>query len=272
MTTPLSRPRVEDEAMASAATDIADLIARWDANEGKPYKGTLIDWAAYEADPDNIGCMCAQGQVLHVIGGMTASAIREIGGQSEADAQTAKLLNISRCHAILLRNVNDNADGAPSIVLTNPGKVLGDQWSKLLDFWWAFDQFDTAQWKKVAAARAAAWAAAGDAAGAAARAAAGDAARAAAGAAAWAAAWAAAGDAAGDAARAAAGDAARAADWAAAGAAAGAAAWEIQGFAVLTQRGRDVFFLPMLGWGSPADIPARPADYGNGAVPVGEAA
>jgi hypothetical protein len=42
-------------------TDIAELIARWDQNEGKPYKGRLIDWGAYDPDNFSIGCMCAQG-------------------------------------------------------------------------------------------------------------------------------------------------------------------------------------------------------------------
>ena len=209
-------------------SEIAELIARWDANEGKPYKGSLIDWDSYggEGEPP-LSCMCAQGQVLHVVGGRGPDWFRNIR-QSEADRETAKLLNISRAHSILLRNINDKADGAPSIVLTDPGKVLGDQWSKLLDFWWAFDQFGADDWRKVAAAWDAAVAAAWDAARAAAGAAARDAAR----------------DAAGD------------------------AAWEIQGFEVLTSRGRGVFFLPMFGWASPADIPPRPADYGLGIVPV----
>ena len=232
--------------------ELAELIARWDANEGKPYKGSLIDWSAYDGDgsepPADIGCMCAQGQVLHLFGGWEPRKLRDTE-QSRADLETAKLLNISRAHAVLLRNVNDSIDGAPSVVLTDPGKVLGDQWSKLLDCWWAFDQFDAAEWRKVDAARVAAWGAA--------RAAAWGAARAAAGAAAWdaagAAAWAAAGAAAWDAARKV--------------AAARDAAGEIQGFELLGQRGRDVFFLPMFGWASPADIPARPADYGLGIVP-----
>ena len=157
-------------------SEIAELIARWDANEGKPYKGSLIDWDSYggEGEPP-LSCMCAQGQVLHVVGGRGPDWFRNIR-QSEADRETAKLLNISRAHSILLRNINDKADGAPSIVLTDPGKVLGDQWSKLLDFWWAFDQFGADDWRKVAAAWDAAVAAAWDAARAAAGAAARDAA------------------------------------------------------------------------------------------------
>ena len=210
---------------------LAELIERWNSNDGKPYKGKLIDMAAYEANPENLGCMCAQGQVLHVLGGMSP---RDLYGQDQnnADKLTADLLKISRAHAVLLRNVNDGMDGAPSIVLTEPDKVLGNQWSKLLDFWWALDQFTPADWMKVDAAR--------DAAGAAARAAAGDAA----------------GAAAGDAAGAAAGDAA----WAAAGAAAWASN-EIQGATLMAQRGQPFFFLPMFGFADLNAIPARPATY-----------
>ena len=236
-------------------TDIAELIARWNSDEGKPYKGTLIDYAEYK--PGELGCMCAQGQVLHVIAGWSIDDLRNTS-QAKADLATAKALNISRAHAVLLRNINDSADGAPSIVLTDPGKVLGDQWSKLLDFWHYMDGLDDDGWQKVAAARAAARAAAWAAAGAAAWDAAWDAARAAARDAAWAAARDAAWDAAGDTAWAAAGDTA----WAAAWDAAWDAAWEIQGAAILAAQGRELFFLPMFGFASPDAIPARPADYG----------
>jgi hypothetical protein len=221
---------------------IEQILARWDSGDGKPYKGSLIDWDAYEADPENMGCMCAQGQVLALAGGWDYAKLRDTA-QSEADIETAKLLNISRAHAVLLRQINDKADGAPSIVLTDPGKVLGDQWSKLLDFWWLFHNYSEADWRKV------------DAAG---------------GVAAWVAAWYAAWDAAGDAAGAAAGDAAGDAAGAAAGHAAEGAAAEIQGFDLLIERGHKPFFLPMFGISTPADIPARPADYGNGVVPTGE--
>jgi hypothetical protein len=213
------------------------LIARWDSNEGKPYKGSLIDWDAFKADPSNVGCMCAQGQVLHLVAGWSPEKLRN-AAQVDADQETARLLNISVAHAILLRNVNDKSDGAPSIVLTNPEKVLGDQASKLLDFWWHLDQMTEAQWDAArAAARDAAWAAAR--------------------AAAWAAARAAARDAAWDAARAAARDAA----WDAAA----HAASEIQGARLLREQGKDFYFLPMFGFETPEDIPARPENYGQAA-------
>jgi hypothetical protein len=235
-------------------TTYADLLTRWQTDEGKPYKGSLIDWDAYGADPDNIGCFCAQGQALHLLAGWTPQKLRDVP-QVEADAETAKLLNISRAHAVLLRAINDKTDGAPAIVLTDPGKVIGDQWSKLLDFWAHLDGLTNEQWDAAwAAARDAARAAAWDAAWAAAWAAARDAA----GAAAWDAAW----DAAWAAARAAAWDAA----WAAARDAAGAAA-EIQGADILCAQGRPFFFLPAFGFASPDDIPARPADYGIAALP-----
>ena len=189
-----------DGVIDMSSDNLTEILARWDSGDGKPYKGQLIDWQSYEADPDSIGCMCAQGQVLHSMAGWSPEKLRD-ADQAEADAETARLLNISRAHAVLLRNVNDSVDGAPGIVLTDPGKVLGGEWSKLLDFWWSMDQMTAKDW-------AAAWDAAGDAAGAAAWAAAWDAARAAARAAAWTAA----------------GAAARDAAWAAAGAAAGDAA------------------------------------------------
>lgn len=225
-------------------TKITDLIDRWATDEGKPYKGRLIDLGSYE--DGNLSCMCAQGQVLHVVGGWSTERLADTE-QADADTETAKLLHISRAHAILLRNVNDSVDGAPAIVLTDPGAVLGDQWSKLLDFWWHMDTLDAEGWEKVAAARNAAgnaaWDAAGDDVWDASRAAAGDAACDAAGAAARAAAWPAAG--------------------AAAWPAAGDASNEIQGAEILKRDGsKPFFFVPMFGFASPDDIPARPADYG----------
>jgi hypothetical protein len=210
--------------------NINKLIARWNTDEGKPYKGSLIDMGSYE--DGNLSCMCAQGQVLHVVGGWDAGRLSDTK-QAEADKATAKLLNISRAHAVLLRNTNDKIDGAPAIVLTDPAKVIGDRWSKLLDFWWYMDTLDAAGWRKVAA-RYAAGDAAGDAAEDAARYAAEDAA----------------GDAAEDAAR----YAARYAAW--------AASSEIQGAEILKRDGNTFFFLLMFGFASPDEIPVRPADYG----------
>jgi hypothetical protein len=245
--------------------NIKPLIDRWQTDEGKPYKGSLIDMDAYLADPTNPGCMCAQGQVLHYAG-WDADLLNH-ADQKEADREVAKLLNISNSHAILLRIINDAADGAPATVLTDPGAVLGDHWSKVLDFWWYLDTMTGAAW---VAAQAAAWAAAGEAAGAAARRVAGAAALKAAGAVARAAALKAAGAVARAAALEAAQAVARAATSHAVLQAAGKdswqsasqAAWEIQGAEIMRRDGNPFYFLPSFGFASPDDIPARPADYG----------
>ena len=219
------------------------LLERWDSGDGKPYKGSLIDWDAYEANPDSLGCMCAQGQVLNVIRGMTPQEINDIADQREADTLVMETLGISRGQAILLRNINDSVGGAPSVVLTHPEKVLGDQAQAVLAFFKYLDSMTNADWQNYFAARAAAWDAAGESAWAAAR----DAAWDAAGDAAWAAARAAAWDAARDAAWDAAGDAARDAAWDAARDAARAAN-EIQGASILTKAGKPLFFLALFGF------------------------
>ena len=222
---------------------LAEILGRWDSGEGKPYKGSLIDWSDYERDHSNIGCMCAQGQVLHLLGGWKPEKLRDTD-QEKADRATAKLLNISIAHSVLLRSINDKADGAPSVVLTHPEKILGDQAQIVLAFWLHLDGMKKKDWQRAAAAWNAAWDAAGDAAWDAARAAAGDAARAAAWNAAWNAAW----DAAGDAA------------WAA-----GYACSEIQGAKLMRECGQPFFFLPMFGFAEPEAIPPLPADYGKAA-------
>ena len=144
---------------------LEQIIDRWNSGEGKPYKGSLIDWDSYDGDgiepPENMGCMCAQGQVLHLIGGWEPRRIADTE-QAKADEETAKLLNISRAHAILLRSINDKQDGAPAIVLTNPEKVLGDQAHIVLAFWLHIDRMIDKDWAAArAAAGAAAWVAAG---------------------------------------------------------------------------------------------------------------
>jgi hypothetical protein len=257
---------------------IQTLVAKWSEPNGIPFKGSLIS---------DDGCMCAQGQALHYVGGWDADRLRD-ARQDDADRETAKLLSISVGHAILLRRVNDGQPGAPSVVLTDPAKVLGDQAHIVLAFWRHLDRMTPMQWDAARdAARDAAWVAAGDAARDAAGDAAGDAARdaraaraaawTAAGAAARAAAEDAARDAAWAAARAAAEDAALAAAWAAARAAAEdaalaaagaaaraaaedaalAAAWatnEIQGAALMRAKGQAFYFLPMFGFADPEDV------------------
>ena len=202
------------------------MVQRWTDPKSRPlFKGSLID---------ETGCKCAQGDVL-ACSGWTDEQLRAMT-QDSADSEVAKILGISRAHAVLLRQVNDAKDGCPQEVLSNPEKVLGDQADKVLSFWLRLDGLTSEQWDAAgAAARDAAWDAAWDAA------------RAAAGAAARDAAWYAARDAAWDAAR----DAA----WSAAGDAARAAAGaanEIQGAAIMREKGLPFFFLPMFGIDDPA--------------------
>jgi hypothetical protein len=216
---------------------VDELLDWWPGNI--PSKGKLIS-----AD----GCMCAQGQVLHLIGGKTPDELRAIE-QAEADREVARIMGISCAHAVLLRIVNDGQPGAPTCVIREPEKVLGSEAQTVLSFWRHLDAMTADDWQRVVKARDAAWdaawAAARDAAGDAAWDAAWDAARDAAGDAAGDAAWDAAWAAARDAARAAAGDAARAAAW---------ASNEIQGAAIMRERGQPFFFLPMFGFASPEEI------------------
>jgi len=146
---------------------IENLVAKWAEPEGIPFKGELIS---------DDGCMCAQGQALHYVGGWSPLKLRNVR-QEEADRETARLLDISVAHAVLLRRVNDSQPGAPSVVLTDPDQVLGDQAETVLAFWRHLDRMTAEQWDAAwAAARVAAWDAAGAAAWDAARVAAWDAA------------------------------------------------------------------------------------------------
>ena len=109
---------------------IATMAARWSSSERPLFKGKLID---------EDGCKCAQGDVLSCAGYTDKQLQRyadgKDGGQSRADVETARVLGISRIHAVLLRQVNDAVGGAPQLVLTNPEQILGDKASLLLAFW-----------------------------------------------------------------------------------------------------------------------------------------
>jgi hypothetical protein len=191
---------------------INQLVARWSEPGGIPFKGPLIS---------DDGCMCAQGQVLHYVGGWDADRLRH-AAQDDADRETAKLLGISTAHAVLLRRINDGQPGAPSVVLTDPAQVLGDQAHIVLAFWRHLDRMTPAQWKAVAGAV---------------------------GSAGWASAWVAAGDAVKEAA----GYGAWSATWDAFGGAVGATN-EIQGAAVMRAKGQAFYFLPLFGFADPEAV------------------
>jgi hypothetical protein len=231
------------------AHNLEALLELWDSPEGHPYKGVLFNRAAYNRDPDDISCMCAQGQVLHFLGGVEPEALADFA-QIKADREVAALLGISVTHSVLLRQINDSVDGAPAVVITNPAAVLGDQADTVLAFWRHLDRMTVEQCAAARdAAGNAAWSAAGNAAWNAARDAAGNAAWSAAGNAAWNAARDAAGNAAGNAAWNAAWDAAWNAAWDAAG-----ASNEIQGAALMLERGQNFYFLPMFGFADPEAV------------------
>jgi hypothetical protein len=148
-------------------TDIIKKITPlWESPDGKPYKGSLINWEAYTKDPSDIGCMCAQGQILHRFDGWSPEMLRAPeGGQYAADKKVAELLDISVAHSALLRIVNDTVDGAPLIVLTHPELIIGDQAEALLAFWRHIDGITPTDWSNLSADGNAAWNAAWDAAG-----------------------------------------------------------------------------------------------------------
>jgi hypothetical protein len=199
--------------MITKPATIDELLDYWPGNI--PFKKKLVS--------DDGSCMCAQGQALHFLGGLTVDELRVIN-QRDADLQVAKLFGISLAHSILLRNINDNREGAPSCVIRNPEQVLGDQAQTVLAFWRHLDRMTPAARAAVEeAARAVSLS------------------RAAAGAAAW--------EVVGAAAWAAAGAAAASLSWAAAGATS-----EIQGASFIRANNQPFVFLPLFGFSDPESV------------------
>ena len=204
------------------------LLDYWPGNI--PFKGKLVS--------DDGTCMCAQGQALHFLDGVSSAELHNYD-QAAADQRVAELFDISRAHAMLLRIINDGRPGAPSVVIRDHAEVLGDQTETVLAFWRHLDRMTTEQWDAArdaavtatAAARDAAWDAAVTA---------------------TAAATAVTATAAATAVTATA--AARDAAWHASPDAAAAATNEIQGAAVLRAQGRPFYFLPMFGIAQPEDL------------------
>ena len=149
---------------------IKEITDRWDNPLTRPLlKGRLIN---------KENCMCAQGDILHTFCGWSFERLRSVN-QLEADQAVAAKLGISVAHSVLLRTINDSQNGAPSIVLTEPEKVLGSEAIRILKFWKYLDFMraddwntlnamrdatrDTSWWKVREAALDASWDAAGDA-------------------------------------------------------------------------------------------------------------
>ena len=112
---------------------VDELLDYWPGN--MPFKGSLVS--------NDGSCMCAQGQALHFLSGMTVDELRKID-QAAADREVAKLFGISEAHSVLLRIVNDRQEGAPSSVIRSPEQVLGDQAHVVLAFWRHLDRMTPA--------------------------------------------------------------------------------------------------------------------------------
>jgi hypothetical protein len=110
------------------------IIDFWNNERNIPFKGKLISEEAPAEGQPPTTCMCAQGQVLHLIGGKTVEEIKSLY-QDMADEEVAKLLGISVAHSKLLRIVNDDREGSPQDVLSNPEKYLGPNWETVLRWW-----------------------------------------------------------------------------------------------------------------------------------------
>jgi hypothetical protein len=119
-----------------------DIVNFWTTTGVIPFKGKLISKNA-----DGTCVMCAQGQVL-LRNGYSEEALFEMG-ISKADKETARILGISVAHSVFLRHINDGEEGSPQEVLTNPGKYLGLNWEKVLDFWFYFDTLTEEQLRDV---------------------------------------------------------------------------------------------------------------------------
>jgi hypothetical protein len=119
--------------MITKPATIDELLDYWQGNI--PFKKKLVN--------DDGSLMCAQIQALHFLGGLTVDELRNID-QRDVDLRVAKLFGISLAHSILLRNINDTQDGAPTCVIRNPEQVLGDQAQTVLAFWRHLDRMTPA--------------------------------------------------------------------------------------------------------------------------------
>jgi hypothetical protein len=123
----------------NTVSSLQGLVNSWLDGTNIPYKGgRLYNPDLPEAKDNPLSCMCAQAQALWLFDDRDTTFLSHMN-QGSADREFASLFNISRAHSILVRYVNDsptydNKDLA--YTLTNPGHMLGPNWSKLLDFWW----------------------------------------------------------------------------------------------------------------------------------------
>ena len=91
---------------------IESMVERWNSLDKPLIRGSLID---------DDGRKCAQGDVLSCAG-WSDDALRRMD-QYTADAEVARILGISRTHAVLLRMVGDYGEGEADDVLRAPEKI-----------------------------------------------------------------------------------------------------------------------------------------------------
>jgi hypothetical protein len=119
------------------------IVSYWKTSRDIPFKGQLID----KDDNGNV-CMCAQGQALHIVGGYTQEQLFDMS-VPKADKETARILGISLAHSVFLRIINDNCEGSPQDVLSNPAKYLGPNWEDVLNFWIYLDTLSNKERKEM---------------------------------------------------------------------------------------------------------------------------
>jgi hypothetical protein len=118
---------------------IKKLTEKWSQPDGMPGKG-------YELVREERGLSpCAQSEAIMLSKGMgvmdfqafrMGAADRLLVNNPSLSATTAKTLGISVIHSILLRRFNDLSSLSPAIVLNEPERVLGENWDKVLEFWY----------------------------------------------------------------------------------------------------------------------------------------
>lgn len=126
------------------------LIKKWSSPNGLPAKG-------YELVRQDGGLSpCAQSEAIMLSKGMGTMDLEAFlkGGMSAIDGSnldkiTAKALNISLIHSILLRRFNDLSSQSPAVVLNEPERVLGNNWAKVLEFWHFIDSIPKDQWEEL---------------------------------------------------------------------------------------------------------------------------
>ena len=132
---------------------IKKLSAKWSDPNNMPAKGGTI---VGDCKP------CAQTEIVIQSLGKTAKdfgdylreEFPEIVGDGARcqymDKSTAKVLEISVPYAILLRRFNDFSSENPATVLTNPEKILGPNYKRVLTFWRYLETLPADKWFSVA--------------------------------------------------------------------------------------------------------------------------